>query len=227
MSLLTQIKEQLRTFANAQGAKSLSTARVDEIAAKIATKVTEEGQIADAITLFNDYNPLSDIAKADDHARAAEAFKKKQEEAKKASESAAEGQDGKSKEGEDEAPSWFKKYVEMTDAKIDGLLKEKVISSRESRLAELLKDAPESYRTKQLKAFKKMQFASDEDFEAHLEEEKADYANFAQELDNSKLGKDRPHGGVGGVGLKDDEVSPAVKALVAEREKVSQAAKQN
>lgn len=67
--------------------------------------------------------------------------------------------------------------------------------SRKELLEASLKDAPESIRTMNLKAFEKMQFTNDEEFTAYLGELQTTVTEFTQQQTVANLAVQRPAGG--------------------------------
>ncbi len=195
---------------------NLSKTRLDEIAAKLEGKITEESEIDGKLDDLNELFPFADIAKQDDRLRDLEAKLKKP---------AQQQQQQQQEEVQtDDTPVYVKTLTDSIKALsegLNGLRLEKMVNDRRTQLATVLKDADETYRNKALKSFDRMTFADDEAFNAYLTEEQEDFKTFNQAQIDAGLGKDKPRVAFGSPTLKDDEVSPAVKQHL-ENQKVAQ-----
>lgn len=83
----------------------------------------------------------------------------------------------------DDTPAWAKALIDSNKTLLDEVntLKQgKTIESRKSQLETALKDAPQAYKDTVLKAFGRMSFADDADFETYLTETKTDTASAIQ-----------------------------------------------
>lgn len=156
------------------------------LAEKMATKITEESGIDEAITaLDNATIPITDLAsefQKEGDRRVTDAKKEwdkahptpATEETDDETDDEEEGQEGKKpkkkKKASDEPPAWAMKL----EAKVDGLLKEKVQGTMKEKLKEKLKDVPEKfYANWQLPE-------KEEDIEAFVEKVNETYTEFAQ-----------------------------------------------
>ena len=85
---------------------NLSAARIDAIADKLASKITEEDQIDEKLNDLNDINPFSDIAKQDDKLRSLESAAKKAANGGTSTET-----ENKTDDPANEVPAWAKGLV--------------------------------------------------------------------------------------------------------------------
>lgn len=85
------------------------------------------------------------------------------------------------------------KAMEPYKTVIDTFNADKINAARRTRLEEVIKDIPELQRNRILKDFGRMKFDKDEDFDAYLEDTKADAATIVQDLADKGLS------GTGGV----------------------------
>lgn len=85
------------------------------------------------------------------------------------------------------------KAMEPYKAVIDNFNADKINAARRQKVEEITKDVPEHQRNKMLKDFDRMKFEKDEDFDAYLEDTKADAATIVQDLADKGLS------GTGGV----------------------------
>ncbi len=180
---------------------NLSKTRLDAIVAKIETKVSDDETLIDAqIDEFNNFNPFTEIAKNDDVIRNYEAKLKST---------------GKYKENvidlevtPDDTPAWAKSLIEQNKVLSEGLAAiqgEKKTATIRSKVAVDLKEIPASYWGKRQMPEK------DEDLGTFVEDVKADYSAFTQELANNGL-KNIPAPG-SGVQPSAKGVSPEIKAF--------------
>ncbi|MDD3404967.1 MAG: hypothetical protein PHH23_01695 [Paludibacteraceae bacterium] len=130
--------------------------------------------------------------------------KAKQQPAKKTDPSKGAGDDDEPKG--DDMPDWFKSYIEKSEQRFNKLEGEKISASRKTKLTELVKDLG-TFGNQILKAFDKMNFASDDEFETYLSETKSDVESYSKEMSEKGLNVN-PLGGNGGTPNKeasDDE----------------------
>jgi len=184
---------------------NLSKTRLNAIAAKIETKVIDdETKIDAAIDEYNDFNPLSEIAKTDDKIRNLEAKKDTSAPAKK-DEPATEDV-----ELPDDTPAWAKALIasqKATADKLAALEGDKAKGTVRAEADKLLKDIPASYWGKRALPEKV------EDLEAFVEEVKTDYTTFAQEMADKGLSiVPSPGGGSGPT--KVEKIDPAVQQFI-------------
>jgi len=212
MSLKTKIIERLR--AKFQGV-NLSTARVESIANKLDVKITEETEIDAKLDELNEYFPFADMAKEDDRLRTLE-VKAKEKEDKPTDE---EKKTEQPKEDEEKVPSWAKAILDKVE-KLEG---DKVVTSRKSVAIEKFKDAPEAIKNDLLADLEMISFKDDDHFNSYIERKEKALADFKQAQSDAGLGNDKPSNGIGGAKLKDDEVSPEMKELMAERKAATEA----
>lgn len=216
------IKDTIKALLKSNfGGVQLSDTRVEALAKNMEGKVTTEEELLAKLEAFNELKPLSEIASEDDRARTAQAELDKLKGKKPVVE--------ERKPEEEETPAWAKALVEGQKAMADtiaALQSEKVVNDRKASLLAKLTNADEAYSGKVLRDFGRMSFATDEDFAAYLTDVESDFAAHVQATAESKLGKDTPYTGASGGNLKDDEVSPAMQAIIEQR-KAEAAAKAN
>jgi hypothetical protein len=157
---------------------NLSKKRLEAIAAKIEAKVIDdETKIDAAITTYDEYNPLVEIAKQDDTIRSLEAKTKPPV-----------------KKDEpvvppvpvitDDTPEWAKAMIEQNKLLAAGLATlqgEKVASTMRQKATEKLKDVPASYWSKRVIPEK------EEDMEAFVADVQSDYTAFKKELTDAGI----------------------------------------
>jgi len=206
MALIKQIKARLKVL---YPGVNLSNKRIEAIAAKIDAKVTEEDEIDDALSTYDEYNPFAEMAKDDDRERLR--LKKEPETAKTPEQIAAE----KEAQGNDpvvdpEMPAWAKALVTSTQALAKGLESiqgEKVTNTRKQQYEKALEGTSDAFKAKALKDFGKMKFDTDEEFTEFLTEAETDAADFIQEESNNGLTNQTPVRGVKNIPGKIKEAS--------------------
>ncbi len=93
---------------------------------------------------------------------------------------------GEGNQGQDDEPEWFRKYREENDKKIQKLQSDKISEIRKTKIETLLKDTG-TFGKSILKAFEKMSFESDEDFEAYVSEVTESLKEFDKERTEAGL----------------------------------------
>ena len=189
---------------------NLSKPRLNAIAAKIEAKIIDdETKIDEALDTYNEYNPLADIAKADDKLRDYESkLKGKKDDVTT--------DDKKEVAPPDDAPEWAKALIEQNKTfaqSIAAMQGEKTQNSIKSKATEKLKDVPNSYWGKRALPEK------DEDLDAFIQEVSTDYAQFKQEMTDqglSVLAAPR----AGGANTAAQKISPEIQAYVAKNNPV-------
>lgn len=88
----------------------------------------------------------------------------------------------------DEEPAWFKAYREKMEKQIADIKGERVTDTRKARLEKLLKDTG-TFGTRTMKAFRRMKFETDEDFDEFYSEVEEDLKSENQERANKGLEK--------------------------------------
>lgn len=180
-------------------AVNLSPKRLDAIAAILEPKVTDETLIDAQLDAFNDFNPIAEIAKTDDRIRSLEAKTKTPGQPKTPT-------DKKDEDAPptpvDDTPAWAKPLIETVKA----LVGEKQQSTIKAKLAEKLKDVPESYWVKRLLPEK------DEEIDAFIADVTNDFGAFTKEITDKGIGV-IPKPGAGG---KAADTKEATKEEVAE-----------
>lgn len=120
---------------------------------------------------------------------------------------------------DEDVPEWAKTLIAGNDAlrsEIETLKGERTANSRKSRLASVLKDAPEAIRTRYDKDFARMTFRDDEDFEGWIGEITPDIESIATAAAARGAATTPPKSGDKGV--KTAAVNPLVKERYAERQ---------
>jgi len=132
-----------------------------------------------AIQAFRDAHPVDDDTddadEDDDDTTTTPPAKKK---------SAKKGNKAQTTRDDDDTPAWAKKLFARLD-KIEG---ESTADKRLSQLEGLLKDTG-TFGSRTIKAFKRMKFDTDEEFEDYLDEVKSDLEELNQERANDGLSK--------------------------------------
>lgn len=112
------------------------------------------------------------------------------------------------KRKDDDTPAWVKGLLDKVDGltnEISVLKGEKVVTSRKSKLGDLLKDSG-SFGSRILKSFDRMKFETDEEFDEFYSEVEEDLKNYNQERANAGLAALTPPPAAGGNGSgKQDE----------------------
>lgn len=102
--------------------------------------------------------------------------------------------------------------------RLDGIDREKTANSRQTQLAEILKNAPQSVKSRYEKDFARMSFKDDDEFAGWLAELTPDIEQMSADMSAKGAAVGRPKGGAHG-GHKADEPNPYLKARVEAREK--------
>lgn len=217
MSLKIKIAERLK--AKAAGV-NLSQKRIDAIVARAEKGLTDDSDDAaiDAnLEAINELTPFKDIAALDDHERAK--AKKLADEKEAARLKAIE--DGKlppidddpNESSTDKLLKALIAKVEKQDQVLASFGQEKVTTTRKQQLEEKLKDVDPKFKATALKAYDRMKFDKDEDFESYLTEISED----AKEFVVQEFQSDRPTGSAGRPNTKqasDKEVDAVVDSLI-------------
>lgn len=195
------------------------------VAAFLATTITEEDQIETGISgvepLLKSFqgdidkrvNDAVTKAKTDAKAEAEEELKKKQQKQDPQTPPPAGGgsEPGNPHDTNDQLKALLadvtKPLVETVKAlqtELQVIKSTKTVETRKSRLEEALKESTPKYKETILKAFARMNFDKDEDFEAYLDEVTEDAKGFVQdEADQSLAGIAKPGGIKGGKQTKE------------------------
>lgn len=196
----------------------LSAARVDQLAKRFEGKVETEDELEAKLSDFNDLFPLADIARDDDRQRSlqSEITKLKEGKGEAGADPANTTSDDTPPKDEDQ-PAWVKALLETQNTlmtEISALKTGKVANDRKASILSKLDGADEKYSSKVVRDFGRMKFESDEEFEEYLNDVEDDFKAYQQTIAEGKLGNDQPFSGVGGVKLKDDEVSPFMQGFL-------------
>ncbi len=119
----------------------------------------------------------------------------------------------------EQTPAWAQALIEQNkalNARLDAMQQEKTATSRQSKLAEVLKNAPASVRSRYEKDFSRMTFKDDEEFDGWLTELTPDVEQMSVDLAAKGGVVGRPKGGAQG-GAQPQE-NPYLKQRLAERE---------
>lgn len=125
----------------------------------------------------------------------------------------------------EDTPEWAKQLIQQNQQfrqELDAMKQEKTTNSRQSKLAEVLKNAPEKVRTCYERDFARMSFKDDDEFDGWLteltpdiEQISADFAAKGGVVSSPKRGTQ---------GGKSEDVNPYLKARVEERAKAETSA---
>jgi len=144
----------------------------------------------------------------------------------------AEKKEPEAKEGAKEEPA-TNDFAKIIQDALSPLVKEiadlksgNVTKSRQQVLDDKLKDANPIFKAAVTKAFKRMQFETEDDFNEYITEVETDLGEQKQQETNEQL-KDvgKPFGGNSSV--KENEVSPMMKQILADRAEAAKAASTN
>lgn len=157
---------------------NLSAKRMDAIADKLSSKVTDENEIDAQIDVYDEYNPISEIAKTDDTVRD---LKGKLKNAPKPHETT--NQSSSTTTTNDEPVDETKKLLTELLNKVNSLEKEKTQSTMQAKIAahEKLKGiSPVFYKGRALPE-------KEDELEAFVDGIKTDFDAFKQESNNEVL----------------------------------------
>lgn len=88
----------------------------------------------------------------------------------------------------DAEPAWFKAFREASERRLEAIERKDTLAARKTRLSEVLKDAG-NFAKSTLKAYERMSFKDDADFDEWLSEIETEVADYRQDESNSELGK--------------------------------------
>lgn len=226
MSLKAKIIAKLKAKATALGV-NLSNVRINGLSEKLDAIVTNEDDIDGEIDKLDQVLGFKELAALDDAKRNADKKAAEEEDKDKTPEKKPEATDLEKKDEteKDKAPAWFTAHAEKQDKVIETLTSQlaniqqgTVSQTRRQQLEAKLKDAPEKFKARTLRDFDRLKLESDEDFTEYLADVEQDVADEVQAESDAGLGVDAPTRGAGGGKLKDDEVSPAMKEVLQQRE---------
>lgn len=204
-------------------ALNFGTKRLDAIADRLDTKITDENEIDAKLDEFNELFPFEEIAKTDDKVRdLTSKVKNAIKPADTPSQSSSQQQQTTTAPADD-TPAWAKSLVESNQKlaeKLEKLEKEKTQQSLQAKLAanEKLKGvSPVFYNKRPLPE-------KEEDLEAFVDEIKADWDTMRQESNNEALGGGtRPVTGT----TTPAKTSSIFDEVMADRKKQAEAANKN
>jgi len=224
MSLKAKIISKLKAKATTLGV-NLSNVRINGLADKLDGLITNEDDIDGEIDKLDQVLGFKELAALDDAKRNADKKAAEEEDKKDPEKKDPAEPEKKDPEKKDEMPSWFKahaesqnKIIETLTATVTSLQNGNTAQSRRQQLEAKLKDAPEKFKARTLRDFDRLKIDSDDEFTNYLADIEQDVADEIQAASDAGLGIDTPARGSGGGKLKDDEVSPAMKEIVAQRE---------
>lgn len=119
----------------------------------------------------------------------------------------------------EQIPAWAQTLIEQnraTNARLDALQQERTANSRQSKLAEVLKNAPETVRSRYEKDFARMTFKDDAEFDGWITELTPDIEQISTDFSAKGGVVSRPKGGA--LGGAQPQENPYLKARLAERE---------
>ncbi|MCM1440050.1 MAG: hypothetical protein NC131_12740 [Roseburia sp.] len=121
-------------------------------------------------------------------------------------------------EQSEQPPAWAQALLEQNkalNARLDAMQQEKTATTRQSKLAEVLKNAPETVRSRYEKDFARMTFKDDAEFEGWITELTPDIEQMSTDLAAKGGVVGRPKGGAQGGAQPQD--NPYLKARLEER----------
>lgn len=121
-------------------------------------------------------------------------------------------------EQSEQTPAWAQALLEQNkalNARLDAMQQEKTATTRQSKLAEVLKNAPETVRSRYEKDFARMSFKDDDEFDGWLTELTPDIEQMSVDLTAKGGVVSRPKGGAQGGAQPQD--NPYLKARLEER----------
>lgn len=125
---------------------------------------------------------------------------------------------GANEQQQNDTPTWVQALFEQNkaiNARLDAIQQEKTTNSRQQQLADILKTAPESVRTRYEKDFGRMTFKDDDDFTSWLSELTPEVEKISADFGAKGGVVNKPLGGQGNGG--NTEPNPYLKARVEER----------
>jgi hypothetical protein len=192
---------------------NLTKKRLDEISARLESKITDENEIDAKLDDLNEIITFTEIAKQDDRLVQLEALKLD----KKPTDPPTPPIDPLKTTDDEIMPAWAKALVDRStelEQQLAGFNKEKTVLNRKDQLATALKDADEIYRNKALKDFQRMNFENDEAFTEYVAEATEDLKTFTQKFSDAGLAGDRPRSAFGSAKVGEAEVSQGVKTYL-------------
>jgi hypothetical protein len=189
---------------------NLSKKRLEQIADKLETKITEENDVNAAIDAYNEYNSILEIAKNDDRMRQLE----KDLAAAKKSPSGDQPPTDKDDSADADQPKWVKDLManqQRLAAELDAFKTEKSQQSIHGKASSALADVPGSFWNKRALPGK------EDEVEGFVAEVRADYDAFMKE--NTEAGINMipvPGAGKTNSPAGPKGISPSIKALFPE-----------
>jgi hypothetical protein len=178
--------------------KGFSAKTLESVADYLAATVSDENNIDTAVT---GVEPLLSVFQSETDSRVNAAVAKAKTDTQQQNNPPAganQGNGTQNSNANQDVPSWAKQLIDANEhlqKSLAALQGERITTTRQQTLNEKLKEAPEPYRNKILKDFKRMQFNSDEDFNSYLEETEMDAKEAVQKLVDDGLGNfPKPNG---------------------------------
>jgi len=197
---------------------NLSAKRLDAIADKLSSKVTDENEIDQQLDALNEVIPFSDLAKSDDKIRD---LQSKLKDTTKKTETPADDQSSSTTKKDDETPAWAKGLIESNQ-----LLTQKLATMEREKLQQTMQQRVQAHE--KLKGISPVFYKGralpekEDELETFVDQIKADYDTFKQETNNETLlnGHTPPAagGGTGGQKKVSPEFEEAMKQKKAEAE---------
>lgn len=126
---------------------------------------------------------------------------------------------GKKEGSSDEVPAWAQTLINTNlalEKRLANIEVEKTVNTRKSTLLGILKDAPDKIKQRYEKDFTRMNFADEEDFNTWIGEITPDIEELKTEFSTKSAVVGRPKSG--NEKTKEGEISPLLKARIAEKE---------
>lgn len=164
----------------------LSNKRVDAIADKLILPEDSDDETIDGrLVELNDIFSFAELAKNDDRQRSIEAEKKRKE---KTDNQDSDSETQESKTPETDIAKMFAELLAPITQELASIKAGKTTDTRKSQLESILKDTPDKFKARELKAFERMKFDTDEDFETYKTELIEDAKDSLQQQSNEGLG---------------------------------------
>ncbi|CDS94499.1 conserved hypothetical protein [Sphingobacterium sp. PM2-P1-29] len=225
MSLKAQIISKLKAKATALGV-NLSNVRINGLADKLDGLISTEDEIDGEIDKLDQLLSFKELAALDDAKRNADKKAAEDKDKVEPENPAKVDPPAPVEKDKDEAPAWASALIESNKAlqtELASIKQGNTTQTRRQQLETKLKDAPEKFKARALRDFDRLKIDSEEDFTSYLADVEQDVAEEVQAASDRGLGNDAPARSAGGGKLKDDEVSPAMKDIIAQREAAAKA----
>jgi len=191
--------------------KGFSQKTLEGLAGILAPNLTEESTDEEINTAIDGVMPYTELMQAE-NTRYANEVKAKQTKPVEGVTTQAVATDEPA-----DMPAWAKSLMESNKALAQGLeaIKgEKVVNTRKSQLESVLNGTDEKFKSTALKAFNRMKFDSEDQFNEYLAEITEDATGFVPAAEQTFLGGDRPTGSAIKSKGGEKEVSPLMKTFL-------------